>query len=210
MERSLTVLLPVENAQSTLAATVHRVLDVLPELTCRFELVIVDDGSTDATIEVADELATEYPQVQVIRHAVASGRTSAIQSGIQQSVGEILFLMDHDCLLPVDDVHQLWNAMDRHDVVLGRSVVPGWRKGPFRRLDTPTPPGFQMLRRRAAKPLWECLGHQLTLRAELLRTDARWFEIELGAGSTPPGRPQTGHPKRPNYLQSIKDFALGE
>ena len=80
MEYSLSALLPVHNAQATLAATVHEFLEILPEVTPRFEVVIADDGSTDATIEVADELATCYPQVSAVRHARRLGRVAAIRT----------------------------------------------------------------------------------------------------------------------------------
>ena len=50
MNRSLTVLLPVRDAQSTLAATVAQVLEMASDLNERFELLIIDDGSSDATM----------------------------------------------------------------------------------------------------------------------------------------------------------------
>lgn len=53
LTRTLSVLLPVHNAQATLEADIGQMLDVLPELTHDFHLMILDDGSTDATCEVA-------------------------------------------------------------------------------------------------------------------------------------------------------------
>jgi glycosyltransferase involved in cell wall biosynthesis len=70
--RSLSVLLPVRNVQSSLSASVHEILDVVAELTGRFELVIIDEGSTDGTWDVARELAQLYPQVRLLRDHVQS------------------------------------------------------------------------------------------------------------------------------------------
>lgn len=66
MDRRLTLLLPVRNAQASLSDHVSRILDTVADLTNQFELVIVDRGSTDATTEVADELARRYPQVRAV------------------------------------------------------------------------------------------------------------------------------------------------
>jgi cellulose synthase/poly-beta-1,6-N-acetylglucosamine synthase-like glycosyltransferase len=94
LERSLTVLLPVRNVQSTLAVTVQEILEVVSDLAGRFELVIIDDGSTDATSEVAAELTCCYPQVRAVFHTKPLGRDMAIRTGLQQSSGEVIYLRD--------------------------------------------------------------------------------------------------------------------
>lgn len=214
MERSLTVLLPVENSQATLERNVRRLLEVLPELTDRFEILIIDDGSIDATFEVADELTTRYPQVRVTRNQRPSGRTRAIQVGIRKSAGEFLLLIDEDSKIPLDEIWRLWAVIDGHDIVLGRlPSTAAYDPSRFRRLDGATHGGYQMIRRCAAGAIWDSLGHQQTLRAELARTGGEWFEVEIAtrqAGMCNRGPSPASRPNRPNYLQAIREFTLGE
>ena len=92
MERSLTVLMPVQDAQATLTETVEEVLNVASELTDRFELLIIDDGSADATSEIVHELARHYPQVRSVRHSKPMGRDAALRTGLAQSRGEVVFV----------------------------------------------------------------------------------------------------------------------
>ncbi len=92
LKRSLTVLLPVRDAQSTLAATVAQVLEMASDLNERFELLIIDDGSADATREVADELSRHYPQIRTIRHSKPLGEEAALRTGFTQSRGDVVFV----------------------------------------------------------------------------------------------------------------------
>lgn len=149
MERSLTVLLPVHNAQSTLGDTVLEILEVVSDLTERFEVVIIDDGSADATSEVAHELTERYPQVRAVRHGKSLGREAAIRTGVQQSSGEIIFLPDESPSPAVDGIPRLWRAADGQAVVAGRSPVAVGRKwnriSPGHQLPQA---GYQMIERR--------------------------------------------------------------
>lgn len=120
MERSLSVLLPIRNLEATLAGAVLGKLEVFSELTSRAELVLVDDGSEDATGEVADALADAYPQVKSIHNNQQRGLAASIKAGVQASQGEVIFLEDVDCRLPVHEVRRLWELLDRYELVLGR------------------------------------------------------------------------------------------
>jgi len=108
---SLSVLLPVRNCQATLADLLRQLLELVPELTDRFELVVIDDGSVDATIEVADEFAAYYPQVRAIRHARPAGQIAAVRTGLTHSSGQIVLVREADCQSPLDEIPKLWQAV---------------------------------------------------------------------------------------------------
>ena len=94
MQRSLSVVLPVKNAQATLIDSVHEILDSVADSSERFELLIIDDGSTDATSEVAHDLVRHYPQIRMVRHGIPRGREAAIRTGLELSRGDVVMLRE--------------------------------------------------------------------------------------------------------------------
>lgn len=121
MQGSLSVLLPVKDAQATLAAAVHEILDVATDSGEQFELLIIDDGSTDATSEVAHELTYHYPQVRVVRHHTSLGREAAIRTGLQRSQGKTVVLGNEDGSFRV-----IQNAHDGRASAPSRPAVPNY------------------------------------------------------------------------------------
>jgi glycosyltransferase involved in cell wall biosynthesis len=100
--------LPVKNAQATLNQSVQEILDEVTDSREQFEVLIIDDASTDATIEVAHELRRHYPQVRVVRHSISTGRDAAIRTGLEQSRGEVVMLRDDErgfCILERPRTH---------------------------------------------------------------------------------------------------------
>lgn len=108
MERSLTVLLPVHNAQTTLGANVHQILEVLSDLSQEFEVVIVDDGSADATSEVAAELASRFPQVRAVRHGRRQGHQAAVRTGVAHSRGELIVVEQGGAACALAEIGRQW------------------------------------------------------------------------------------------------------
>jgi len=110
---SLSIILPVHNAQDTLATQVADVLDVMAELTSTFELLIMDDGSTDATEEIAHDLARTYPQVQFSRHRKPQGTNMALENGLNRTSGDVVLLCDTPEPVSASELRHMWSM--RHD-----------------------------------------------------------------------------------------------
>lgn len=121
MNESISVVMAAHNAQATLPSQVNELLDVLPELTNDFEILIVDDGSTDHTYEVGIDFAHEYPQVQIIRLGIRSGTAVAVRTGIQRTSGEVILVHDHLGPISSNDVRQLWQLRDDPNLLIART-----------------------------------------------------------------------------------------
>jgi glycosyltransferase involved in cell wall biosynthesis len=109
LTRSLSVLLPVHNAQATLQTDVGQMLDLLPDLAHDFDLLIIDDGSTDATCEVAEELAKQFPQVKFVRHSRRRGIQAALKDGLDRTKSRIVLGHNGQPRIDSGDLLRLWH-----------------------------------------------------------------------------------------------------
>lgn len=155
MAPSLSLVLTVHNAQATLPSRVVELLELVAELTTDFELLIVDDGSSDSTEEVAHELAREYPQITVVRYDVQRGPDAAGRLGIEHTRGDVVFAQDLGEPTRSNELKQLWRLRHDRDLVAARAR-PKVRADEAQRPDRPrdglfgerpAPVGLRMIRR---------------------------------------------------------------
>jgi hypothetical protein len=110
LQSSLSLIIPVFNEERTLANRVHQVLEILPELTSRFEVLVIDNGSHDHSGEVADELAREYPQIKVIRHGQHRGMDAVMETSLAKSRGDVLMLLTPGEPIQAAEIQRVWQA----------------------------------------------------------------------------------------------------
>lgn len=105
--RGLSVVLPARNEEAVLEETVSRCVAVLTLIAPNYEVVIVDDGSTDRTPTIADALAATNPRVRVVHHSTGRGYGGALISGFEAVTQPLTFFMDADGQFDIADLPRL-------------------------------------------------------------------------------------------------------
>jgi glycosyltransferase involved in cell wall biosynthesis len=128
MARSVSCTIMAYNEEETLAEATHDVHRALTAFGDRaFEILIVDDGSSDRTPEIARALEKELSGVRLIRHGRNLGPGSAILTGIRNSVHDVICFHAADQQLDFTQVAGFIPLLDEHDLVIGtRSGRPGY------------------------------------------------------------------------------------
>jgi glycosyltransferase involved in cell wall biosynthesis len=114
----LAVIVPAYNEQGGIERTIARIQEVLAVLPCSTEIIVVDDGSVDATGELAARC-----NVRVLSHAVNQGYGAALKTGILSSDAEAIMIMDADCTYPPDAIPRLYAGLARADMVVGARAL---------------------------------------------------------------------------------------
>ena len=110
----LSYFFPAHNEEANLEGLVLEALEALPGIAERFEIIAVDDGSKDRTLEIAERLAAEHPDVvRVVHHEVNRGYGGALRSGFEASRYELLAFTDGDRQFRVADLGRLTARLGR-------------------------------------------------------------------------------------------------
>jgi glycosyltransferase involved in cell wall biosynthesis len=123
LPHSLSVVVPVYDEEENARALVETVVSALRPLGVPFELVVVDDGSRDATLAALRELLPLVPELVVVALSRNFGQTLALQAALDRARGEVVVTMDGDLQNDPRDIPKLLQAL--HE---GASVASGWRK----------------------------------------------------------------------------------
>ena len=118
----LSVVVPVYNEEENLEPLIHEIRSVLDPLGKRYELILVDDGSTDGTYGVLSRLHKAEPRLKVLRFKRNFGQTAGVAAGLAYAQGEVIVAMDGDGQNDPKDIPALLEKLEE-----GFDLVSGWR-----------------------------------------------------------------------------------
>lgn len=110
------IVMPVFQAGAYIAASVARVVNAMDSIGQPYEIVLVDDHSTDETWKVLKQIKVANPSVRILRLGQNGGQTPATMAGAQHAKGELIITLDDDLQHPPEEIHKLIEAFESNDV----------------------------------------------------------------------------------------------
>ena len=118
----LSIVIPVMNEEESIPEVYDRVIEVVQNITSRFEVILIDDGSTDTTWSAIRTLHERDPRIKALRFRRNYGKTAALVAGFQHCAGEVIITMDGDLQ---DEPAEIPKLLAK--IAEGYDVVSGWK-----------------------------------------------------------------------------------
>jgi glycosyltransferase involved in cell wall biosynthesis len=210
----LSVFFPAHDEAENLARTVTSAVTALDRLGLRdLEIVLVDDGSTDGTGDIAESLAAKDPRIRVVHHPVNRGYGAALKSGFAAARREWIFYTDSDGQFDLADIDRLLPYAGEFDAIIGyriqrsdhalRKVNQALWAGLVRRVlgvdirDVDC--AFKLLRRSSLERIEPLVSEGAAISAELLvklqRSGARLKQVGIPHHPRVAGKPSGSDPR---------------
>ena len=115
----LSLVFPVFDEEESLGPLLDEALALGPRLADEFEIVVVDDGSRDASAAVVEQYAARHANVRLLRHAANRGYGAALRAGLREARGELVFFSDADLQFDLEELATLLHHAREFDIVAG-------------------------------------------------------------------------------------------
>ncbi|OAG28419.1 glycosyltransferase family 2 protein [Thermodesulfatator autotrophicus] len=119
----LSIVIPVFNEEENIPLLLENIEKALKDFEKGFEVIIVDDGSTDNSLKILKELKPRYPWLRIVALRRNFGQSAAFTAGIDHARGKVIVTMDGDLQNDPQDIPKLLKKIEE-----GYDVVSGWRK----------------------------------------------------------------------------------
>jgi glycosyltransferase involved in cell wall biosynthesis len=118
----ISAVVPVYNEEENLPVLIPALTKVLEGLGCSFEMIFVDDGSSDGSLRILRDMASQYPSLRVLRFRENRGLSTALVAGMREARGGKIVTLDSDLQNDPGDIPKLLEYLDRYD------MATGWRQ----------------------------------------------------------------------------------
>ncbi len=124
----LSVVIPAYNEEPNFKkGLVEEVPNYLEKQDYSYEILIVDDGSSDKTADLADSFAKKYKNVRVIKNP-HEGKAETVKKGVEEAKGELILFTDFDQATPLSEIEKLLPFFPEYDIVIGSRQLPGAKR----------------------------------------------------------------------------------
>jgi glycosyltransferase involved in cell wall biosynthesis len=121
----LSIVIPAHNEESRLPGTLEQVFAFISKQSFSSEVVVVENGSSDRTFEIAQDFAKRHTNLRVIQND-RRGKGRAIQRGVKESQGEYVFMCDADLSMPIEEISKfIPPQLQKVDVAIASREAPG-------------------------------------------------------------------------------------
>jgi dolichyl-phosphate beta-glucosyltransferase len=119
----LSIIIPSYNEELRLPSTLSQIAAYTRSSNRAIEVIVVDDGSRDNTVAVAEKFRSEIPSLRVVSNGKNRGKGYSVRHGMQEARGNIVLFTDADLSAPIEEVEKLLPAMTTHDVAIGSRAM---------------------------------------------------------------------------------------
>ena len=124
---NLSIVIPLLNEEESLTELYHWIANTMQSNGFLYEIIFIDDGSTDGSWKLIDTLASQHPEVKAIRFLKNFGKSQALHAGFALANGDVVVTMDADLQDNPEEIPELYTMITEQ----GYDLVSGWKKKRF-------------------------------------------------------------------------------
>lgn len=122
----LSIIVPAYNEQDRIVPSLERIESYLKTLAKPFEIIVVDDGSSDDTLNIVNGIAASSPAMRIVTYKPNHGKGYAVRQGVAASKGKYVAFSDADLSAPIEEIEKLFKAVvSGTDVAIGSRAAKG-------------------------------------------------------------------------------------
>lgn len=124
-EIEISIVIPAYNEEARISVSLEKIAAYMYRRGTLYELIVVNDGSTDSTLSVVQELIPKIPSLKIVTYDKNQGKGNATKAGVLEAKGQIVFFTDADLSTPIEEIERFLVEIKQADVVIGSRAAHG-------------------------------------------------------------------------------------